>query len=403
MASTVILGSGIIGLSTAHYLSKHQPGSTIHLVDSSAELFASASGYAGGFLAKDWFPPALNSLAELSYEEHRKLAENEGGRETWAYSKCVTVSYEPKGKRDDGKCVEDWLLGGTSRAELVTERKKMKDGEIPKWLRRVDGDAVDVVDGDGGTAIVDPLRFCQFLLSKCKAAGVQFHYPAIALEVRTDVRGELSNVRIGYTDSSTETEIPATRLLISAGAWTPQVFTSLFNTSSINIPISGLAGHSLVVRNPGEVGEVCHAVYCELDAFSPEIYSRPNGDIYLAGVNSANTRLPDLATGAKPIDASLNELKKIAKQLIASDKELEVVRTGLCFRPITERGLPYVLRMKDENLGIGMETRLGQEGGVFVAAGHGPWGISLGLGTGKVMAEMMQGSEMSADVSALGL
>lgn len=52
---TVILGAGIIGLSTAYYLSrsgKTRPES-IHVVDSSAELFHCASGFAGGFLAKD--------------------------------------------------------------------------------------------------------------------------------------------------------------------------------------------------------------------------------------------------------------------------------------------------------------------------------------------------------------
>jgi glycine/D-amino acid oxidase-like deaminating enzyme len=54
-ATTVILGSGIIGLSTAYYLS--ESGNTdpkkIHLIDASPELFHCASGLAGGFLAAD--------------------------------------------------------------------------------------------------------------------------------------------------------------------------------------------------------------------------------------------------------------------------------------------------------------------------------------------------------------
>jgi glycine/D-amino acid oxidase-like deaminating enzyme len=53
--TTVILGSGIIGLSTAYYLS--ESGNTdpkeIHLVDTSPELFYCASGLAGGFLVAD--------------------------------------------------------------------------------------------------------------------------------------------------------------------------------------------------------------------------------------------------------------------------------------------------------------------------------------------------------------
>lgn len=153
MATTVILGSGIIGLSTAYYLSQHQPGSSIHLVDSSPELFASASGYAGGFLAKDWFPPSVAALGALSYEEHRKLAEREGGREKWGYTRSVTVSYEPRGRRAAGKRGEDWLLEGTSRVGIVSDRGDKK-GEIPGWLRRVEGDAVSVVDDGEGTALV---------------------------------------------------------------------------------------------------------------------------------------------------------------------------------------------------------------------------------------------------------
>lgn len=52
---TVILGAGIIGLSTAYYLA-HAPDvdpTSIHIVESAEELFCSASGLAGGFLAED--------------------------------------------------------------------------------------------------------------------------------------------------------------------------------------------------------------------------------------------------------------------------------------------------------------------------------------------------------------
>lgn len=53
--STVILGAGIIGCATAYYLvnSEHTKPDTIHLVESSPELFASASGKAAGFCAPD--------------------------------------------------------------------------------------------------------------------------------------------------------------------------------------------------------------------------------------------------------------------------------------------------------------------------------------------------------------
>ncbi|KAF4982326.1 hypothetical protein FZEAL_2025 [Fusarium zealandicum] len=402
MASTVIVGSGIIGIATAFYLADHQRGSTIHLVDSSSQLYASASGYAGGFIARDWFSPQLASLGALSFAEHEKLAELYNGRENWAYAKSVTVNYEPPKRRVDTRGGDDWLAEGTSRTDLVTERGEVKDRSVPPWLRRVEGDTISAVDDGQGTAVLDPLRLCQLLLKKCREAGVQIHHPATVLSVGADAHDELSHVRIGYTDSSSETEIPATRVLICAGCWTPQVLDSMFPGSSVRIPVMSLAGHSIVVRNPAQLDDVFHSVYCSLDTFSPEVYARPNGDIWLGGVNTANTPLPLLATGARTADAPLEELKATARLLIRSEGELEVVRAGVCFRPVTRRGTPYIARIMDDDLRQGYRTRGGQQGGVFVATGHGPWGISLSLGTGKVMAEMMQSRELSADISALG-
>ncbi|KAM0241610.1 hypothetical protein ACHAPO_001299 [Fusarium lateritium] len=402
MASTVIVGGGIIGIATAFYLSEHQPGYTIHLVDSSAQLFTSASGYAGGFLARDWFHKDLESLGALSFDEHERLAEQYDGREKWLYAKSVTVNYELPRRKLKGFTGKDWLSEGGSRADLVEERGAVKDRNSPPWLKRVKGDALSLVDNGEGTAVLDPLKLCQFLLERCREAGVRIYTPAIIRHVGADCHDELSYVRIGYTDCSSETTIPATRILVCAGAWTPSVLESMFPGSHINIPVMSLAGHSLVVKNPGDIGDKFHSVYTSTDTFSPEIYARPNGHIWLGGVNTS-IRLPSLATGARPIGSSLEKLKELARQIIDTQgEELEIVRTGLCFRPVSERGTPYITRIEDVDLRQGYSTRKGKDGGVYVATGHGPWGISLSLGTGKVMAEMMQGRELSADIGKLG-
>lgn len=100
MPSTVILGSGIIGLSTAYYLAKLArdggDGSpqSIHVVEPCPELFASASGKAGGFVAKDWFNPAMAPLGRLSFDLHRQLAEAHNGRVRWGWSESVSYSLD---------------------------------------------------------------------------------------------------------------------------------------------------------------------------------------------------------------------------------------------------------------------------------------------------------------------
>ncbi|KAI2634920.1 FAD dependent oxidoreductase [Hypomontagnella submonticulosa] len=406
MTTTVVLGAGIIGTSTAYYLSKHQPASSIHLVEPSPELFASASGYAGGFLAKDWFSPASAELGALSFEEHRKLAEKEDGARKWGYARSTSISLSPA--TNSKKRVDVWCRDGASRAEAASGDSSI--GVAPPWLRKQDGDTVDIISEGDTVAQVDPLQLSQFLLQKCLAAGVHLHHPAKAISIQTDMRNEISSICIANTQSSTETDIPCTNIVIAAGAWSPQVFATLFPTSEFALPVSSLAGHSLVVKSPRWAAEHeahgCHAVFMTSQpGYSPEIFSRIGGHIYIAGLNSATAPLPVLATDSKgKIEKSaIEKLRGTVREVLGGDDDLEVVREGLCFRPVTDRGTPILSRIPDSCLGPSVSARPAPEGGVYLAAGHGPWGISMSLGTGKVMAEMIQGRELSANVSNLAL
>ena len=249
------------------------------------------------------------------------------------------------------------------------------------------------------------------MLDDCVRRGIQLHHPAEVLSVSTDVRGELSSVRIVDNNTSTETDIPCTRVIVAAGAWSGRVFKGLFPSSNLDLAISSLAGHSLVVRSPRWTPDVdvtsCQALFAEGDSgkygFSPEIVSRLRGDLYIAGLNSSTIALPKLPGDRQISASSISQLTKVARALMgpsSGEDDLEVTRQGLCFRPVTPRGLPIISRIADKHLG-GMATRPDADGGVYVATGHGPWGISLSLGTGKVLAEMVQGRPLSADVSSL--
>ncbi|KAI1408212.1 nucleotide-binding domain-containing protein [Hypoxylon sp. FL1857] len=404
MTTTIILGAGIIGTSTAYYLSKHQPGSSVHLVEPSPELFASASGYAGGFLAKDWFSPASAELGALSFEEHCRLAEKEGGARKWGYARSTSISLSPP---TNERRVDVWCRDGASRAEAASGDPSA--GIAPSWLRREQGDTVEVISDEGTVAQVDPFQLSQFLLQKCLDAGVQLHHPAKAISIQTDVRNELSSICVADTQSSTETDIPCTNVVIAAGAWSPQVFSQLFPMSELRLPVSSLAGHSLVVKSPKWTQEHekhgCHAIFMTSQpGYSPEIFSRIGGHIYVAGLNSTTEPLPALATDSKSkiSRSAIDKLRDTVKDVLG-EEDLEVVREGLCFRPVTDRGTPILSRIPDTCLGPSVSTRRGPGGGVYLATGHGPWGISLSLGTGIVMAEMIQGRELSVDVSRLAL
>ncbi|KAF3770829.1 FAD dependent oxidoreductase [Cryphonectria parasitica EP155] len=89
----LIVGGGVIGSTTAYYLTRHpnfDPSKhTITLLEATS-IAAGASGRAGGLLALWAYPECL---VPLSYRLHRELAEEHGGAEKWGYRrvKCGTI------------------------------------------------------------------------------------------------------------------------------------------------------------------------------------------------------------------------------------------------------------------------------------------------------------------------
>jgi len=157
---TVIVGSGIIGISTAYYLSlltskEENPaeisdkgaqdtkgGHYIHLVDPAPILFKHvASGKAGGFLARNWFSSSAAELGAFSFDLHKKLAEQFDGRKRWGWSQTAVINLDITGSPKKGSKGElgegwSWIWSGDSLVTAVTstEDKDEEPGECPPWL-----------------------------------------------------------------------------------------------------------------------------------------------------------------------------------------------------------------------------------------------------------------------------
>ena len=157
--STVIIGAGIIGVSTAYYLSQSPTTdpSSIYLIESSPELFASASGYAAGFLARDWFSAPVASLGALSFDLHKQLAEEHNGREKWGYSQSIGTSLLDT----DGTRGEAWFREGGSRAEAAGKHEFYSD-DGPAWLTRREGEKLEIISQGDSTAQVCVLSIPSF-------------------------------------------------------------------------------------------------------------------------------------------------------------------------------------------------------------------------------------------------
>jgi glycine/D-amino acid oxidase-like deaminating enzyme len=421
---TVIIGGGIIGMSIAYYLSEdHHEPSSIHIVDISPELFTSASGYAAGFLARDWFSSDVEELGALSFSLHQRLSRDHNGGNDWGYapSKALSLTIKDGSGIDTGARGEDWLLSGTSRAEVSVGNDIVSVDGSPTWLTNPKGGSLRVISSDNGCAQVDPLRLCKFLARACQARGIQLHYPAQVDSLIQDEEGRIVGVRLASnTDNGRPGEISCKNIVVASGAWTPSVFKKLFPRSTVSIPVSPLAGYSLIIGSPRhslldeeQYQGGSHAIFSAPTnhySWAPELFSRKGAEIYIAGLNDPHLPLIQPTTGPSIQEAPITELKKVAMQLLGratperdklTEDDLEVLREGLCYRPVTQRGTPIITKISTNSLG--KDTTPLPDGGVFVAAGHGPWGISLSLGTGKVVAELIRGEETSAEISALGL
>jgi glycine/D-amino acid oxidase-like deaminating enzyme len=448
--AVVILGGGIIGLSIAYYLSellqyKHR----IHVVDAAEKLFESASGYAGGFLARDWHNERAAALGDLSFKLHRQLADDHNGQERWGYAGShvysLTLDDAPAGTRG-----EDWLLAGTSRAQSAGRRavghvsgageSTNADG-TPAWITPQQGASWSAIAGIEDCAQVEPRKLCQFLLEESQKRGVNIHLGMKATEVIKDPSNKTSALKLQATTGVSQTHLSCGEIIVAAGCWTPQVFNTLFPRSRLNIEIDALAGHSVIYRTPryskpfanivhgqgnhafSKDKHISYAIYCPPTkswSFSAEAYARLDGsgkpEIWIGGLNHTNAQLPlpDLPTDSKKLmipheranlrncAVQLTGLKKTGDKSSQPEDDLEIVSEALCFRPVSKTGVPIIQQVPQRVLGLG-SSESGSGARVWIASGHGPWGISLSLGTGLVMRDMIVGRKPTVDVSELRL
>ena len=153
--STVILGGGIIGTSIAYYLSANQPEGEIHIVEQSPELFSAASGYAAGFLARDWFVPSLAPLGALSFDLHKELAAENYGQKNWGFMNGTAFNLDTVSlPRQGAPRGDDWLQTETSRAETAAGSDDPARVEWPEWLTRQKEGMIERISEEGTVAQV---------------------------------------------------------------------------------------------------------------------------------------------------------------------------------------------------------------------------------------------------------
>lgn len=210
--------------------------------------------------------------------------------------------------------------------------------------------------------------------------------------------------------------IHCTKLLLACGPWTPIVYKTLFPSSPIRLQSSTDAGDWIVCKNPCRTTQktVAYVSFEAIVGEKMEFAARNDGTIWVCGRRNHTASLPLPGQIAKPDEKMVQELLDRARTWLRLTcrcakkhvDELQLVDKGRAFRPATKSGLPVISEVTPSEL-TGDLTNAAQSPKsstrVFVCWGHGSYGLTLGMGTGKLMGQLICGEKPDLDLSLFAL
>ncbi|KAI3324295.1 FAD dependent oxidoreductase [Xylariaceae sp. AK1471] len=431
-----IVGGGIIGCSTAYFLTRHPSYSPdthrITLLEASSTnsggrtedsiqdpatladpatsskrnpahegIAGGASGKAGGLLALWAFP---QNIVPLSFKLHDELAREHGGDQRWGYRRCWASQVDckarlPPGLHGDTAAQPPSADGGSTGASKGLHKDHKKDAAalrklgVPDdldWVATESLGAYDNIGTPDNTAQVHPELFTRSIAQLAEDAGVRIVTGARVMKINRS--SDASSVEsVTYEKDGKETTHLTTDCVVAAGPWTRWLLPE--------IPVSASRAHSVVIKTPRSLSAYALFTAIKLPAgfrtpvpktaprgavaatplhgqqvVEPEIYARPDGTAYACGPTDDVAPLP-LTTADVEVDEARCE--DIAAQISGISDELgrdgQVLARQACYLP---QGGPYI-------------GQVGSTKGLIVAAGHTCWGIQNAPGTGKLISEII--------------
>ena len=205
--------------------------------------------------------------------------------------------------------------------------------------------------------------------------------------------------------------LPCDNLVFAAGPWTPQQVALLFPHSAIDLAPATLAGDWLLLKNPAPVEEKSTAsvFFNHIVGEKLEFSGRNDGTIWVCGRTNPSAKLPPLGTEALPDTDLLADLTDYSRRFVRESEISEkggprVVAKGRAFRPVRQSGLPLITSVSAQSLASQATfSSIRQRSGVFICYGHGSYGVSMGMGSGKLMAQVIYEDKPDIDISKFTL
>jgi glycine/D-amino acid oxidase-like deaminating enzyme len=403
MIADLELGGGIIGCTSAYFISRHPSfNPALHSVTilEATAIASGASGKAGGLLAL-WAYPAC--IVPLSYRLHAELAAEHNGEDRWGYRKLHCGSLRTKGRP-----VVNSPAGGSKSSKEDWSKLPKRDGkalasskaaDIPQdldWIVPEGTTAYSEMGNPNTTAQVHPYQFTTSMASLAEEKGVKIILGAVMAIDYT--RNHVKSVTYEEKGSGKIHTLPATDVIIAAGPWSSHIFPEA--------PIDAIRAHSVTIK--ADVSP--YAVFTEINlppnfgrpagannkpkrkrskTVSPEIYARPNGEVYACGEGDMQLPLPKTSDQVQVDDARCADLVAYVSHISDTLRDGEVLTRQACYLPsVSDGGGPLI----------------GFTGikGLLMATGHTCWGIQNSAATGKLVSEFLwEGKAKSASVESL--
>ncbi|MGX1702784.1 NAD(P)/FAD-dependent oxidoreductase [Microbacterium sp. NPDC055357] len=391
MARSIVIGAGMVGLATAWHLQEHgvevtvldragvaagsswgnagwlTPGKTIPLADPSlwtygpkalldpdaalhvpfradVALWSFLARFASHGSMRAWnrTMAALTPIDKIALAGFDELAE--GGVDAWTKKGPFVIGFtdEPHSK---GFLRE---VEGVIRHGQDVPFERLTD---PRSLVPQLSDAVTVAYRLDGQRFLEPGPYVEALAEAVRARGGV---------IRTDatVTAVGSTGRPSVTLAGGE-QLEADSVVVATGAWMPQLARPL----GVKVRVQAGRGYSFTVDTDEPID---YPVYMPFQRIACTPYQ---GRFRIAG--TMEFRRPDEAPQPRRIQAIVNQSRALFTGMDLDDRHDEWVGS----RPVTPDGLPLVGATRAP--------------GVYVAGGHGMWGIVLGPATGKLLAEQI--------------
>jgi D-amino-acid dehydrogenase len=403
----IIIGGGIIGLSSAYYL--QQAGYSVTVIDSGDMQQGCSYGNAGYVCPSHFVPlatpgivkqglkwmlnakspfyvqPRLNAgliswglkFMKSATREHversavplRDIALlSKRLYEEWAQLPGMDFAYEPKGMLEFFKTEESLHHAEESVKEslhLGLDARLVDKAELQKMEPDAEIDALGAVFF-ACDAQLYPNKLMSSLQALLQQKGVRF-------ERNQEVTGFVTNGSRIKGVKAGNREYTAEHIVLAAGVWSSGIARQL----NLSLPMVGGRGYSVTFENAPY--KLHHSII--LSEARVAIAPMDGNKIRFGGTMEITSL--NAPPRMQRVQGILESVKRYFPAFDIPMPAADKVWYG--YRPCSADGLPYIGNVKKYT-------------NLTVATGHSMLGISLGAGTGKLVSELVQGVPASMDI-----